>query len=64
MPGRVDVVIPVEAEAAIALTDARQREAVGRRFFTSMIAPKISKLETSVAGTQFCTKHRTRAVLC
>ncbi|MDR3534886.1 MAG: hypothetical protein P4L71_00175 [Acetobacteraceae bacterium] len=30
MPGNVDVVIPVEAEAASALTDARKREAVGR----------------------------------
>ncbi|MGD0108073.1 MAG: hypothetical protein ABSC06_29180 [Rhodopila sp.] len=30
MAGIVDVVIPVEAEAAAALTDARKREAVGR----------------------------------
>jgi hypothetical protein len=30
MGGIVEVVIPVEAEAAAALTDARKREAVGR----------------------------------
>ena len=30
MPSTVDVVIPVEPEAAAALTDARNREAVGR----------------------------------
>jgi len=30
MAGVVDVVIPVEAEAAAALTDTRKREAVGR----------------------------------
>lgn len=30
MPGTVEVAIPVEAEAAAALTDARQREAIGR----------------------------------
>jgi hypothetical protein len=30
MAGIVEVVIPVEAEAAAALTDARKREAVGR----------------------------------
>jgi hypothetical protein len=30
MAGIVDVVIPVEAEAAAALTDTRKREAVGR----------------------------------
>jgi hypothetical protein len=30
MAGIVEVVIPVEADAAAALTDARKREAVGR----------------------------------
>jgi hypothetical protein len=30
MPGTVDVPIPVEADAAAALTDARKREAIGR----------------------------------
>ena len=30
MAGTVDIVIPIEAEAAVALTDARKREAVGR----------------------------------
>jgi hypothetical protein len=30
MAGIVDVVIPVEAEAAAALTDTRNREAIGR----------------------------------
>ena len=30
MPSTVNVVIPVEPEAAAALTDARNREAVGR----------------------------------
>ena len=30
MAGTVEVVIPVEAEAAASLTDARKREAVGR----------------------------------
>jgi hypothetical protein len=30
MAGIVEVVIPVEAEAASALTDARKREAIGR----------------------------------
>jgi hypothetical protein len=30
MAGTVDIVIPVEAEAAVALTDERKREAVGR----------------------------------
>jgi hypothetical protein len=30
MVGMVDVVIPVEAEAAAALSDTRKREAVGR----------------------------------
>jgi len=30
MTGIVDVVIPVEAEAAAALMDARKREAIGR----------------------------------
>lgn len=30
MAGTVEVLIPVDAEAAAALTDARKREAVGR----------------------------------
>ena len=30
MAGTVDIIIPIEAEAAVALTDARKREAVGR----------------------------------
>ena len=30
MADTVDIVIPVEAEAAVALTDERKREAVGR----------------------------------
>jgi hypothetical protein len=30
MAGTVDIVIPIEAEAGVALTDAGKREAVGR----------------------------------
>jgi hypothetical protein len=39
MDGTVDVTIPIEAEAAAALTDAHNREAVGR-LISRMLRPR------------------------
>ena len=58
MPSTADVVIPVEPEAAAALTDARNRKAVGRlvsrilrpRTGLSPLAPAIAEMKAGARG--------------